>query len=119
MYSDSRKALYADKEGNFIVRDDIPNHSPSGNEVLVKVHFPGVNPTDVRYATKLGVRSTVVGYDFSGADVQTPLGSDLKEGEMIAGYTPSSLRRPSKYGTHQDIVSIPNDMTFRVPSNLP
>ncbi|KAF3045841.1 hypothetical protein E8E11_006891 [Didymella keratinophila] len=119
MSSSSRKAIYADEEGNFIVRDDIPNHVPSENEVLVTVHFSGVNPADVRHTTQLGIRSTVVGYDFSGAVVQAPSGSDLKEGDIIAGYTPSSLGRPSKYGAHQDIISVPSDMAFRVPSNLP
>ncbi|KAF3040770.1 hypothetical protein E8E12_009406 [Didymella heteroderae] len=115
----SRKALYADRKGNFIVREDIPNHSPSANELLVKVHFSGVNPADVRHTTQLGIRSTVVGYDFAGAIVQVPSGSDFQKGEIVAGYTPSSLGRPSKYGAHQDIVSVPTDMAFRVPSNLP
>jgi NADPH:quinone reductase-like Zn-dependent oxidoreductase len=119
MSSSSQKALYADERGNFIVRDDIANHSPAANEVLVKVHFSGVNPADVRHTTALGIRSTVVGYDFSGAIVQAPSGSDIKEGDIIAGYTPSSLGRPSKYGAHQDVISVPSDMAFRVPSNLP
>lgn len=119
MSSNSRKALYADEEGRFVVREDISNHSPSANEVLVKVHFSGVNPADVRHTTQLGIRSTVVGYDFAGAVVQAPSGSDFKEGEVIAGYTPSSLGRPSKYGAHQAIISVPSDMAFRVPSNLP
>jgi NADPH:quinone reductase-like Zn-dependent oxidoreductase len=118
MSSDYRKALYADEEGNFIVRDDIPNRSPSANEALVKAHFSGVNPADVRHTTQLGIHSMVVGYDFSGAGV-APLRSGLKEGGMNAGYTPSSFCRPSKDSAHQDVISVPNDMTFRVPSNLP
>lgn len=111
--------MYADEDGNFIVRDGVSNHSPSANEVLVKVQFSGANPADVRHIRQSGICSTVVGYDFSGAVIQAPSGSDLEEGEIIAGYTPSSLGRPLKYGAHQDIIAVPSDMVFRAPSNLP
>ncbi|KAJ4350603.1 hypothetical protein N0V95_004607 [Ascochyta clinopodiicola] len=119
MSSYSQKALYIDERGEFIVRDDILIHTPSANELLVKVRFSGVNPADVRHATQLGIRSTVAGYDFAGAVIQAPSESGFSEGDIVAGYTPSSLGRPLKYGTHQHVLAVPSDMTYRVPPNLP
>lgn len=115
----SQTALYVDEDANFTVRDDTSQHVPEANELLIKVQYSGVNPADVRHAQFLGIRSTIIGYDFAGRVVQAPKASIFAIGEIVAGYTPSGLNRPLKYDAHQDIIAVPDDMVYRVPSNLP
>ncbi|KAL6705101.1 hypothetical protein ACN47E_007360 [Coniothyrium glycines] len=115
----SNKALYADENATILVRNDITEHDLAANELLIEVNFSGVNPADVKHATGLGIRQTVLGYDFAGRVVKSSGSSQYKAGDLVAGYTPSSIGRPLKYGSHQDFVAAPEDMVFHVPSNLP
>ena len=81
--------------------------------------FSGVNPADIKHATHLGIRSTVLGYDFCGRVITPPDGSKFREGDIVAGYTPSGLGRPKKYGTHQGLIAVPENMAFKVPPSQP
>ena len=92
---------------------------PSSGEVLVEVLYSGINPADLKHATLLGIKSTTAGYDFCGRVLQTGDNSDFTAGDMIAGYTPTSINRPAKYGAHQDFLICPASMCFLVPENLP
>src|SRR5699024_7174419 len=51
--------------------------------------------------------------------VKAPSGSNFKEGDVVAGYTPSGMGRPAKYGAHQSYLVVPEDDVFRVPASLP
>ncbi|KAJ4263533.1 hypothetical protein NW762_006352 [Fusarium torreyae] len=112
-------ALYVDEDAKFSARSDIKHEDIADNELLVEVHYSGVNPADARHATSLGIRSTVIGYDFAGRVLKASSTSKFKTGDIIAGYTPSGIGRPLKYGTHQDQLAVPDDMVFSVPENLP
>ncbi|KAL2843741.1 GroES-like protein [Aspergillus pseudoustus] len=113
------KSIYATEDAQFIVRNDIHHDDLEYNELLIETHYSGVNPADIRHSTLLGIRSTVVGYDFAGRVISSPPGSKYKEGDIVAGYTPSGLGRPTKYGAHQDYLTVPQDDIFKVPPNLP
>lgn len=113
------KAIYVDENAKFSVRDDIRHDDIAANELLIETSYTGVNPADIRHSTHLGIKSTVVGYDYSGRVVKAPSGSKFKEGEVVAGYTPSSMGRPTKYGAHQSYLVVPEDYVFRVPANVP
>lgn len=119
MSSKPNKAIYADENALFSVRDDIRHEDIAANELLIETSYTGVNPADIRHSTLLGIRSTVVGYDFSGRVLKAPSGSKFKEGDVVAGYTPSGMGRPTKYGAHQSYLVVPEDDAFKVPSNLP
>ncbi|KAF3398231.1 Protein TOXD [Penicillium rolfsii] len=115
----TQKAVYVDSDTKSLIRTDIPVPEPSENELLIDVHYTGVNPADLRHATGLGIKSTVIGYDFAGRMVKAPAESHFKEGAIVAGYTPSGIPRSHKYGTYQPQLAVPEDMVFSVPSNLP
>lgn len=89
--SSTHKALFVDENAKFLVRTDIGLPEPSENELLIEVHYSGVNPADVRHGTALGIKSTVLGYDFAGRVVRAPHQSKSNEGAIVAGYTPCSL----------------------------
>lgn len=95
------RALYATEDARFLIRDDIRHEEIEPNELLIETHYSGVNPADVRHSTHLGIRATVVGYDFAGRVLKAPPNSKFNEGDIVAGYTPSGMGRPAKYGAHQ------------------
>ncbi|KAJ2903497.1 hypothetical protein MKZ38_009719 [Zalerion maritima] len=112
-------ALYVDSNGEFSIRRDIPTPEPGSGEVLVKPLFSGVNPADAKHSRHLGIKDTVLGYDFCGQVVRAPAKSPLEPGDVVAGYTPTGIGRPWRYGTHQACLSCPEHLLFRVPNNLP
>ncbi|KAL3472720.1 chaperonin 10-like protein [Aspergillus californicus] len=114
-----RKALFVDDHATFSVRDRNADYLVGNGEVLVENLFSGVNPADVKHATLLGIRNTVLGYDFCGHVVKTNHESNFTVGNIVAGYTPSGVGRDSKFGTHQAFTVLPESMLFKVPTNLP
>ncbi|PVH97745.1 GroES-like protein [Periconia macrospinosa] len=120
MSSRLSKALYATEDAKFVIRDDFDHHeSIAPNEMLIETRYSGVNPADTKHPTVLGIRPTVIGYDFAGRVLKAPPESEFKEGDVVAGYTPSGMGRPVKYGAHQSLLAAPCDMAFKIPSNLP
>lgn len=115
----NNKALYVTKDGQFVIRNDLEHESLAPNELLIETRYSGVNPADIKHSTHLGIHATVLGYDFAGRVLKAPPGSEFKEGDAVAGYTPSGLGRPTKYGAHQSFLAVPSDMVFKIPSNLP
>jgi NADPH:quinone reductase-like Zn-dependent oxidoreductase len=113
------KAIYATEDAQFIIRDDLHPEPIAADELLVETRYSGANPADVRHCTLLGIRATVLGYDFAGRVLKAPSASEFKEGDIVAGYTPSGIGRPAKYGAHQSLMMVPCDMAFKIPSNLP
>ncbi|RBA12679.1 hypothetical protein FPRO05_04129 [Fusarium proliferatum] len=118
MSSKINKALYVTEDVQFVTRDDLQHEAAATNELLVETSYSGANPADIKHATLLGIRPAVLGYDFAGRVVRAPPASGFKEGDAVAGYTPSGLGRPLKYGTHQGFLAVPCDMVFKIPPNL-
>ncbi|KAH7080726.1 chaperonin 10-like protein [Paraphoma chrysanthemicola] len=114
------KALYIDHTGHTSILPSISiNHEPlAPNEVLIEALYSGVNPADTKHFT-LGIHSTIMGYDFCGRVISTPQNSQFVAGDIVAGYTPSGIGRPKKYGTHQAKLACPEEDMFKVPENLP
>ncbi|KAI5918162.1 GroES-like protein [Camillea tinctor] len=110
------KALYVDANSQFAVRP-AGTHEPADNELLIEVQYSGINPADVKHATHLGIVDTVLGYDFCGCVVRTPPKGSGKfsVGDTVAGYTPTSMGRSPRHGTHQPFLCCPEDMCFAVP----
>lgn len=119
MMSFGNTALYVNENIEFEVRRQQETYAPSDGELLVQTIYSGVNPADVKHATQLGIYPAVLGYDFCGRVVQTASGSKFHLGDIVAGYTPTGIGRPAKYGSHQHYLICPEDMVFSVPENLP
>ncbi|KAJ5786623.1 uncharacterized protein N7503_011835 [Penicillium pulvis] len=119
MSSMNNTALYCDENLSFVVRQLKESHVPGDGEVLIETIYSGVNPADAKHATLLGIYPAILGYDFCGRVLKAPTGSKFQLGDLVAGYTPTGVGRPAKYGTHQKSLVCPEDMLFSVPSNLP
>ncbi|KAK1996600.1 GroES-like protein [Colletotrichum falcatum] len=115
----SAPALYVDKDGNPKVLRNVPVPELVDGEVVVKVLYSGVNPADIKHGALLGVRPAVMGYDFCGRVAQAPPGSRFEVGDLVAGFTPTGVGRPLKYGAHQEFLSCPEGLAYKVPANLP
>ncbi|RHZ56273.1 zinc-binding alcohol dehydrogenase family protein [Aspergillus thermomutatus] len=112
-------ALYVDENLRFGVRRREPIPSTVDGELLIETIYSGANPADIKHATLLGIDPAVLGYDFCGRVFSAPQGSKFKPGEIVAGYTPAGIGRPTRYGTHQRYLACPEEMCFRVPASLP
>jgi len=119
MVSERNIALYIREDCSFEAREDLGIPECGEKEILVRTIYSGANPADVVHGTELGVRPTVIGYDFSGEVVSSAPDSKFKPGQSVAGYTPTGLGRPIKYGAHQDFLVCPEDMCFTVPDHIP
>ncbi|KAJ9202162.1 hypothetical protein DTO164E3_3091 [Paecilomyces variotii] len=112
-------ALYVDDNCEFRIDRVAPIPEPGEQELLVETLYSGANPADTKHATQLGIYPAVLGYDFGGKILKAPLGSRLQIGQIVAGFTPTGIGRPAKYGTHQSFLACPEDMAFCVPSDMP
>ncbi|KAL4875168.1 chaperonin 10-like protein [Aspergillus karnatakaensis] len=112
-------ALYVTENVDFEILPEQEIPVPSDDELLIETLYSGANPADVKHATLLGIYPSVLGYDFCGKVIKTPSGSSFRLGEVVAGYTPTGVGRPAKYGAHQQYLACPEDMAFSVPANLP
>ncbi|KAF7516214.1 hypothetical protein G7054_g14248 [Neopestalotiopsis clavispora] len=112
-------ALFLAEDGTSLeVLRNVVKHEPAEGELLIEVHYSGINPADLEHA-KLGITNVVLGYDFMGKVVQAGPDSQYAVGDVVAGYTATGIGRPTKYGTHQPYLAAPEDTVFRVPENLP
>ncbi|RAH84558.1 alcohol dehydrogenase [Aspergillus japonicus CBS 114.51] len=118
--TNSQTGLYVDDTLSFSVQKDLPIPKPDAGEILVETLYSGINPADIKHATQLGITPAVLGYDFCGKVLETaPQCHRFRPGDIVAGYTPTGLSRPAKYGTHQAYLVCPEEMAFRVPAALP
>lgn len=101
------------------ILEDPPVPEPDEGELMIEVIFSGINPADLKHATFLGVRSTIMGYDFCGRVVKGTSTALFAPGDIVAGYTPTGVGRPLKYGSHQRYLCCPEDWVFSVPPKLP
>ncbi|KAJ5949623.1 alcohol dehydrogenase [Penicillium verhagenii] len=112
--------LYVDENLSFgFQQEEAPLLEPEDGELLIETLFSGINPADGKHATLLGIYPATLGYDFCGKVLRAPLGSKFSSGDIVAGYTPTGVDRPKRFGTHQSYLSCPEEMAFLVPPNLP
>ncbi len=108
--------------------EDLPTPTPSGAELLVKVHYAGVNPVDWkmregRNKLVLGNRwPKVLGHDFAGEVVATgPRAKRFQVGDAV--YAMQGLAMGA-YATHvvvaeKVVASKPEGLTFQEAAALP
>lgn len=112
-------ALYVDENAvSTVIRDRVVSE-PAKGEIQVEVLYSGVSAADLRHATDLGMRPTVLGYDFMGKVLKAGPESDFAAGDLVAGYTMPGVGRSMRYGTHQQYLANPEDLTWHVPPNVP
>ncbi|WFB05728.1 NADP-dependent oxidoreductase [Streptomyces sp. LX-29] len=97
---------------------ELPVPTPGPNEVLVRVHAAGLNPTDWKHrALKLllGEPPYVLGWDVSGVVEAVGVGVTLfKPGDEVFGMLPF----PYGAGSHAEYVTAPARALVRKPSSI-
>jgi NADPH:quinone reductase-like Zn-dependent oxidoreductase len=113
-------ALYVDEDGAIVIQDMRLPEVPD-NEVLIRVTYSGVNPSDTRILMFFDPRRRVLGNEFTGEVLDSPglAGTQFKVGDIVAGYTSGSADRPIRYGSHQEYLSVPPSWIYKLPSDLP
>lgn len=112
------KAIIITKPGapSVIQLMDVPEPSPSTEELLVKVHAAGVNRADLlqrkgHYPPPPGVRDDIPGLEFAG--VVEAIGSAVtafKSGDRVMGLLPGA--------GYAEKITIHEKMTMPIPDNL-
>ncbi|KAI0543255.1 hypothetical protein GGR58DRAFT_519385 [Xylaria digitata] len=116
----SRRAIYLPASGVFEIMTQTATYIPAGSQVLVRVHYSGINPADKRHFY-MGWHSFVAGYDWLGTvEVAGPTATHAV-GDMLFGLTTPGHRRPVETGAHQDLILAqtgPGSGTYCVPTSL-
>jgi NADPH2:quinone reductase len=93
---------------------EVPDPTPGGHEVLVRVHALGISWPDLllsrgEYQMK-PEPPFQLGVDFAGEVVQAPEGSGFAAGDRVACVLP--------YGGGADLVAVPADAVFPLPDGV-
>ncbi|EJD36073.1 GroES-like protein [Auricularia subglabra TFB-10046 SS5] len=114
-------------DGTVGVRDDVPKPVPGPGEILVKVLYAGLNPTDWKHAYMAAkvpiVVGTVSGCDYVG--VVDSVGADVPEslrrvGQRVAGAIHgSNAWSPFPNGALSEYLVVDAKLSFLVPEDIP
>lgn len=125
MSQQQNTALFVDNDCKTSVIRNFPLPTPGDDEYLIEILYSGVNPADIKHAPGLGIRNTVMGYDFCGRVLRTPASppdgpgkARFAVGDLVAGMTPTGVGRPQKYGSHQNQLAADEGLIFGVPDSL-
>ncbi|RTZ13534.1 NADP-dependent oxidoreductase [Vibrio aquaticus] len=112
---------FGDPDVLVIQTSEVPQ--PQAGEVLIKVHFAGINPIDVKTRAGLGWAASenkdnlpwVPGYDISGEIVELGEGSErFAVGENVAGF----IGFPLTGGGYSQYISVPESTLSLVPDSI-
>ncbi|KZW01309.1 GroES-like protein [Exidia glandulosa HHB12029] len=108
---------------NLEVRD-IAKPTPQSGEILVKVHFAGLNPADWKHALTTNEKffGAVSGLDFAG--VVEAIGPDVPPGlrtigERVAGMVHGANVLNHSIGAFSEYLVVPATLVFTVPESVP
>lgn len=97
---------------------DVPRPEPRTNEVLVRVHAAGLNPTDWKHRASggfLGDPPFVLGWDVSGLVEAVGVGvARFQPGDEVFGM----LSYPFGHGSHAEYVAAPARVFTKKPASL-
>nr|XP_019013228.1 uncharacterized protein I206_01293 [Kwoniella pini CBS 10737]OCF52009.1 hypothetical protein I206_01293 [Kwoniella pini CBS 10737] len=109
------KALVADEKASWATVKEVPIPEIGENEVLVKVAYVSLNPTDWKHASFVSVDGVTLGCDFSGEVVK--LGSNLKTplqvGDRVAGSVHGGIYKDK--GSFAEYLKAESDLIFKLP----
>lgn len=111
-------ALWVNQKSEVDARPGASSYEIGEAEVLVEVHFSGVNPADVSHA-QFGFADCVAGYDFAGCVLQSGRlhAGRFKPGDGVCGFAAPLKDKPPQYGTHQ-LYHVARDRISIVPENV-
>lgn len=108
-----------------LVLESIPRPVPAGNEVLIKVHFAGVNPIDWKFRAGLLKNympvqlPSVPGIDVSGTIEEIgPEVKTLKKGQAVFGVAKGAYAEYA-IASANDVTAKPDKLSFELAATLP
>ncbi|KAL1591764.1 hypothetical protein SLS60_011763 [Paraconiothyrium brasiliense] len=113
MANQLREVIYLAPEGP-VIKTITDEYHPDNSQALIKVHYSGINPADIKHLT-LGLHSSVAGYDLSGEIIVAGTSSNFKVGDKVFGANPAGPHRPLYRGAHQDFVIADGPNFYKVP----
>ena len=97
---------------------EVPRPRVTPNQVLVRVHAAGLNPTDFKHRSRrlfLGPPPFVLGWDLSGVVEEIGFGvADFRPGDEVFGMLPY----PGGHGTHAELALAPARALVHKPTEL-
>jgi NADPH:quinone reductase-like Zn-dependent oxidoreductase len=108
-----------------LILESIPRPVPTGNEVLIKVHFAGVNPIDWKFRAGLlkdympVQLPSVPGIDVSGTIEELgPEVKTLKKGQAVFGVAKGAYAEYA-IASANDVTAKPDKLSFELAATLP
>ena len=115
----ANRAIWAGKDNNISLVEIQENYEPLEDEVLVEVHYSGINPADVSHG-RVGFNNCVTGYDFAGTVIKAGLKrmDKFSPGDKVLGFAAPLLQKPKQYGVHQKY-HCARHFIYHVPPSMP
>ncbi|WWC92305.1 uncharacterized protein L201_007259 [Kwoniella dendrophila CBS 6074] len=109
------RAIVEDEAARWAVLKEVPVPKLESNEVLVKVKYVALNPTDWVHAEFLSPDGVIQGNDFSGEIVKlgSNLAVNLKIGDLIAGSSLGGHFKDS--GSFAQYLKVQSDLVYKIP----
>ncbi|ORY31400.1 enoyl reductase [Naematelia encephala] len=112
------KALMQEDKERKVSIKEVPVPTLEANDVLVKIEYTALNPTDWKHSAVWSPPGCISGCDFSGTVVSigTDLAVPLKVGDKVAGAVHGGVW-PDK-GSNAEYARAESDLVFKVPEGL-
>lgn len=115
MADSPKTVIYLSADGP-IIKDISEPYRPTGAQALLRVAYSGINPADINFV-RVGLHSSVAGYDMSGEVLESGPDSPFKPGDKIFGLNSVGIDRPLYLGAHQDYAIAESPFWYKIPSS--
>ncbi|GJD05062.1 alcohol dehydrogenase GroES-like domain-containing protein [Colletotrichum higginsianum] len=124
----TQPGLVVDDHDNVIIRPDCPFPSVPPDQVLVRVHAVGVNPSDTKMRGPFALPHAILGADFAGEVVATGADvTDVQIGDRVCGVQNELFRESPERGAFAAYnvtrgrmwMKIPDAWSYEAAASLP
>lgn len=97
---------------------EVPKPTINAQEILVKVHTVGLNPSDFKHIDFISPKGCIVGCDYAGevVDVGKSTAGSWKVGDRVAGVVHGGLYRDR--GAFADYLKTEGDLAWKIPPGV-
>lgn len=97
---------------------DVPKPKVSDNEVLVKVHAVGLNPTDFMHIDFMAPSNRIIGCDYAGEVVEVGKSAPggWRQGDRVAGVVHGGMYHDR--GAFAEYLKIDGDLAWKIPEGV-
>ncbi|KFY37135.1 hypothetical protein V494_04887 [Pseudogymnoascus sp. VKM F-4513 (FW-928)] len=97
---------------------DVPKPNISDQEILVKVHVVGLNPTDFKHIDFMAPSNRIIGCDYAGevVEVGKTAPGGWKQGDRVAGVVHGGMYHDR--GSFAEYLKIDGDLAWKIPQGV-